>query len=93
MLLYLYYSRSIQFSLLILLCGVGIATVTDLQLNGLGSFLSLLAVITTCVAQIVSLAKVTFYCVACSLYQLSTYMYLGKRRMEERERERERERG
>ncbi|XP_062171199.1 UDP-xylose transporter 3 isoform X1 [Alnus glutinosa] len=48
------FSRSIQFSLLILLCGVGIATVTDLQLNGLGSFLSLLAVITTCVAQIMT---------------------------------------
>lgn len=54
MLLYLYYSRSIQFSLAILLLGVGIATVTDLQLNALGSFLSFLAVITTCVAQIVS---------------------------------------
>lgn len=38
--------------------GVGIATVTDLQLNALGSFLSLLAVLTTCVAQIVSLKKV-----------------------------------
>lgn len=48
-------SRSIQFSLVILLLGVGIATVTDLQLNVLGSVLSLLAVITTCIAQIVSL--------------------------------------
>jgi hypothetical protein len=38
--------------------GVGIATVTDLQLNVLGSVLSLLAVLTTCVAQIVSLAEV-----------------------------------
>lgn len=36
--------------------GVGIATVTDLQLNVLGSVLSLLAVITTCIAQIVSSA-------------------------------------
>jgi hypothetical protein len=44
--------------------GVGIATVTDLQLNALGSFLSLLAVITTCVAQIVSLKIISF-----------TYMY------------------
>uniref|UniRef100_A0A803R751 Sugar phosphate transporter domain-containing protein n=1 Tax=Cannabis sativa TaxID=3483 RepID=A0A803R751_CANSA len=34
--------------------GVGIATVTDLQLNALGSFLSLLAVLTTCVAQIMT---------------------------------------
>lgn len=49
-------SRKIQFSLSILLLGVGIATVTDLQLNMLGSVLSLLAVITTCVAQIVSYA-------------------------------------
>ncbi|CAK8565979.1 unnamed protein product [Lathyrus sativus] len=32
--------------------GVGVATVTDLQLNALGSFLSLPSVITTCVAQI-----------------------------------------
>ncbi|CAI0549147.1 unnamed protein product [Linum tenue] len=46
------FSRNIQFSLLILLLGVGIATVTDLQLNMLGSVLSLLAVLTTCIAQI-----------------------------------------
>ncbi|KAF5751305.1 Nodulin MtN21 /EamA-like transporter family protein isoform 1 [Tripterygium wilfordii] len=48
------FSRSIQLSLAILLLGVGIATVTDLQLNLLGSILSLLAVITTCVAQIMT---------------------------------------
>ncbi|XP_062081598.1 UDP-xylose transporter 3 [Humulus lupulus] len=48
------FSRTIQFSLIILLLGVGIATVTDLQLNALGSFLSLLAVLTTCVAQIMT---------------------------------------
>ncbi|KAJ7959925.1 Nucleotide/sugar transporter family protein [Quillaja saponaria] len=48
------FSRSIQFSLTILLLGVGIATVTDLQLNALGSFLSILAVVTTCVAQIMT---------------------------------------
>ncbi|PON37674.1 Sugar phosphate transporter domain containing protein [Parasponia andersonii] len=48
------FSRSIQFSLVVLLFGVGIATVTDLQLNALGSFLSLLAVLTTCVAQIMT---------------------------------------
>lgn len=52
---FFYYSRSIQLSLCVLLLGVGIATVTDLQLNFLGSILSLLAVLTTCVAQIVSL--------------------------------------
>uniref|UniRef100_A0A7N0UPJ3 Sugar phosphate transporter domain-containing protein n=1 Tax=Kalanchoe fedtschenkoi TaxID=63787 RepID=A0A7N0UPJ3_KALFE len=48
------FSRSIQFSLGILLIGVGIATVTDLQLNVLGSVLSLLAVLTTCIAQIMT---------------------------------------
>lgn len=48
------FSRSIQLALVILLLGVGIATVTDLQLNVLGSVLSLLAVLTTCVAQIMT---------------------------------------
>ncbi|XP_008233865.1 PREDICTED: uncharacterized membrane protein At1g06890-like isoform X1 [Prunus mume] len=48
------FSRSIQIALLVLLLGVGIATVTDVQLNALGSVLSLLAVITTCVAQIMT---------------------------------------
>lgn len=45
-----FYSKKIRFSLTVLLMGVGIATVTDLQLNMLGSVLSLLAVLTTCVA-------------------------------------------
>ncbi|CAK9141241.1 unnamed protein product [Ilex paraguariensis] len=48
------FSRNVQLSLGILLLGVGIATVTDLQLNVLGSVLSLLAVVTTCVAQIMT---------------------------------------
>ncbi|XP_020575340.1 uncharacterized membrane protein At1g06890-like [Phalaenopsis equestris] len=48
------FSRSIKFSLAILLFGVGIATVTDLQLNILGSILSLLAIFTTCIAQIMT---------------------------------------
>ncbi|KAG0475229.1 hypothetical protein HPP92_014915 [Vanilla planifolia] len=48
------FSRNIQFSLFILLLGVGIATVTDLQLNILGSILSLLAILTTCIAQIMT---------------------------------------
>lgn len=48
------FSRSIQFSLTILLLGVGIATVTDLQLNVLGSVLSFLAIVTTCIAQIMT---------------------------------------
>ncbi|KAL3517960.1 hypothetical protein ACH5RR_020549 [Cinchona calisaya] len=48
------FSRNIQASLGILLLGVGIATVTDLQLNVVGSVLSLLAVVTTCIAQIMT---------------------------------------
>ncbi|KAL0922545.1 hypothetical protein M5K25_006536 [Dendrobium thyrsiflorum] len=48
------FSRSIKFSLALLLLGVGIATVTDLQLNMLGSILSLLAIFTTCIAQIMT---------------------------------------
>ncbi|KAG9140992.1 hypothetical protein Leryth_012575 [Lithospermum erythrorhizon] len=48
------FSRNIQLSLTMLLLGVGIATVTDLQLNILGSVLSLLAIGTTCVAQIMT---------------------------------------
>ncbi|GLJ25890.1 hypothetical protein SUGI_0496260 [Cryptomeria japonica] len=48
------FSRKIQFALVILLIGVGIATVTDLQLNLLGSILAVLAILTTCVAQIMT---------------------------------------
>ncbi|ONM29800.1 Nucleotide/sugar transporter family protein [Zea mays] len=48
------FSRNIKLSLSVLLLGVGVATVTDLQLNVMGSVLSLLAIITTCIAQIVS---------------------------------------
>uniref|UniRef100_A0A0D6R5V3 Sugar phosphate transporter domain-containing protein n=1 Tax=Araucaria cunninghamii TaxID=56994 RepID=A0A0D6R5V3_ARACU len=48
------FSRTIQFSLAVLLIGVGIATVTDLQLNLLGSVIAVLAILTTCVAQIMT---------------------------------------
>lgn len=48
-----FYSKQIKFSLSILLLGVGIASVTDLQLNFVGTILSLLAIITTCIGQIV----------------------------------------
>uniref|UniRef100_A0A0D9WD89 Sugar phosphate transporter domain-containing protein n=1 Tax=Leersia perrieri TaxID=77586 RepID=A0A0D9WD89_9ORYZ len=48
------FSRTIQLSLSVLLFGVGVATVTDLQLNAVGSILSLLAIITTCIAQIMT---------------------------------------
>lgn len=48
------FSRHIQTALFVLLFGVGIATVTDLQLNLLGSVISVLAIVTTCVAQIMT---------------------------------------
>ncbi|KAH7837609.1 hypothetical protein Vadar_015816 [Vaccinium darrowii] len=48
------FSQKIKFSLLLLLVGVGIASVTDLQLNFLGTVLSLLAIVTTCVGQILT---------------------------------------
>uniref|UniRef100_A0A803M3I3 Sugar phosphate transporter domain-containing protein n=1 Tax=Chenopodium quinoa TaxID=63459 RepID=A0A803M3I3_CHEQI len=44
-----HFSRKIKFSLFILLVGVGIASITDLQLNFVGTVLSALAIITTCV--------------------------------------------
>ncbi|KAK4483064.1 hypothetical protein RD792_010240 [Penstemon davidsonii] len=68
------FSRTVQLSLTVLLMGVGIATVTDLQLNVLGSILSLLAVVTTCVAQIVS-SVVLFYLFSISpIFSLETSM-------------------
>jgi solute carrier family 35 protein E3 len=48
------FSQKIKFSLFLLLVGVGIASVTDLQLNFLGTVLSLLAIVTTCVGQILT---------------------------------------
>ncbi|XP_019457289.1 PREDICTED: uncharacterized membrane protein At1g06890-like isoform X1 [Lupinus angustifolius] len=48
------FSQKIKFSLFLLLVGVGIASITDLQLNLVGSILSLLAIITTCVGQILT---------------------------------------
>ncbi|KAF5727458.1 hypothetical protein HS088_TW22G01151 [Tripterygium wilfordii] len=48
------FSEKIKFSLLILLIGVGIASITDLQLNFVGTVLSILAIITTCVGQILT---------------------------------------
>ncbi|KAL6979338.1 UDP-xylose transporter 1 [Sarracenia purpurea var. burkii] len=48
------FSQKIKFSLFLLLVGVGIASVTDLQLNSVGTILSLLAIITTCVGQILT---------------------------------------
>ncbi|XP_024986294.1 UDP-xylose transporter 1-like [Cynara cardunculus var. scolymus] len=48
------FSQKIKFSLFVLLVGVGIASVTDLQLNFVGTVLSLLAIATTCVGQILT---------------------------------------
>eukprot|EP00271_Cylindrocystis_brebissonii_P013441 TRINITY_DN33273_c0_g1_i1.p1 TRINITY_DN33273_c0_g1~~TRINITY_DN33273_c0_g1_i1.p1 ORF type:complete len:396 (+),score=102.36 TRINITY_DN33273_c0_g1_i1:119-1189(+) len=48
------FSLAIQMSLAVLLGGVGIATVTDLELNLKGTVLSLFAIVTTCVAQIMT---------------------------------------
>ncbi|XP_024380369.1 UDP-xylose transporter 2 [Physcomitrium patens] len=48
------FSQRVQFSIALLLFGVGVATVTDLQLNFLGSVISCLAIVTTCVAQIMT---------------------------------------
>ncbi|KAL2471050.1 Nucleotide/sugar transporter family protein [Abeliophyllum distichum] len=46
--------RRLKLSLFVLLLGVGIASITDLQLNFVGSVLSLLAILTTCVGQILT---------------------------------------
>ncbi|XP_061959085.1 UDP-xylose transporter 1-like isoform X1 [Populus nigra] len=48
------FSQKIKLSLLVLLGGVAIASVTDLQLNFVGTILSLLAIVTTCVGQILT---------------------------------------
>ena len=53
-------SQKIKLSLFLLLVGVGIASVTDLQLNLVGTVLSLLAIITTCVGQIVSFFEILY---------------------------------
>ncbi|KAG9152523.1 hypothetical protein Leryth_016433 [Lithospermum erythrorhizon] len=48
------FSKNVKLSLLVLLLGVGIASITDLQLNFVGTVLSLLAIVTTCVGQILT---------------------------------------
>ncbi|CAL5352795.1 unnamed protein product [Camellia sinensis] len=48
------FSQKIKLSLFLLLVGVGIASITDLQLNLVGTILSLLAIATTCVGQILT---------------------------------------
>ncbi|MBA0609452.1 hypothetical protein Godav_021501 [Gossypium davidsonii] len=53
------FSQKIKMSLLVLLVGVGIASITDLQLNSVGTILSLLAIVTTCVGQIAAILFVS----------------------------------
>ncbi|EMS50177.1 hypothetical protein TRIUR3_33221 [Triticum urartu] len=47
-------NQSIKASLMVLLLGVGIASVTDLQLNLLGSIIAVLTIAATCVCQILT---------------------------------------
>ena len=58
-------SDKIKISLSILLLGVGIASVTDLQLNLVGTILSLIAILTTCISQIV--------CIYLNFLNISSY--------------------
>lgn len=48
------HSLPVQLSLAMLLLGVGGATISDLQLNNIGAFISAAAVLTTSLAQIVT---------------------------------------
>lgn len=63
-------SQNIKLSLFLLLVGVGIVSITDLQLNYVGTILSLLAIVTTCVGQIVSFDH---HCFLLHIIGLSTY--------------------
>ncbi|CAN1262829.1 UDP-xylose transporter 3 [Linum perenne] len=70
------FSRNIQFSLVILLLGVGIATVTDLQLNVLGSVLSLLAVMTNTIQKKFKVSSTQLLYQSCP-YQALTLFIVG----------------
>ncbi|KAF8720497.1 hypothetical protein HU200_023743 [Digitaria exilis] len=48
------FSQSIKASVVVLLLGVGISSVTDLQLNLVGSIISALSIVATCVGQILT---------------------------------------
>ncbi|MFQ6638877.1 hypothetical protein Gotur_015542 [Gossypium turneri] len=69
------FSQNIKLSLLLLLVGVGIASITDLQLNFVGTILSLLAIITTCVGQI---AFIILSCIISVSVNFSTFLVIGK---------------
>ncbi|KAI7991048.1 UDP-xylose transporter 3 [Camellia lanceoleosa] len=69
------FSQKIKFSLFLLLVGVGIASITDLQLNFVGAILSLLAIITTCVGQI---GFIILSCLIAVSVNFSTFLVIGK---------------
>ncbi|CAI5525922.1 unnamed protein product [Closterium sp. Naga37s-1] len=72
------FSLQVQASLLVLLLGVGIATVTDLELNFVGTVLAALAIVSTCVAQIMTNTIQKGYKVSSTqlLYQSSPFQAL-----------------
>ncbi|CAI7740271.1 unnamed protein product [Closterium sp. NIES-53] len=69
------FSLQVQASLLVLLLGVGIATVTDLELNFVGTVLAALAIVSTCVAQISFILLSCFIAVAVNF---SSFLVIGK---------------
>ncbi|KAK8695961.1 hypothetical protein V6N13_001102 [Hibiscus sabdariffa] len=69
------FSQKIKLSLFLLLVGVGIASITDLQLNFVGTILSLLAILTTCVGQI---AFIILSCIISVSVNFSTFLVIGK---------------
>ncbi|GJP35224.1 hypothetical protein CLOM_g19732 [Closterium sp. NIES-68] len=72
------FSVQVQASLLVLLLGVGIATITDLELNFVGTVLAALAIVSTCVAQIMTNTIQKGYKVSSTqlLYQSSPFQAL-----------------
>ena len=72
------FSSRVKLSLAVLLGGVAVATVTDLELNTLGSILSSCAVISTCVSQIWTNTMQKIHSVSSTqlLHSASPYMAL-----------------
>ncbi|GBG76879.1 hypothetical protein CBR_g23094 [Chara braunii] len=70
------FSINVKLSLLLLLFGVGIATVTDFELNFMGTVISALALVTTCIAQITTSTIQKTYQITSTqlLYQSCPYM-------------------
>eukprot|EP00899_Mesostigma_viride_P024115 jgi/Mesvir1/4889/Mv11156-RA.1 len=68
----------VKMALLVLLLGVGVATVTDLELNLMGCIVAALAIISTCLAQILTntIQKVHSLSSTQLLYQSSPFMAL-----------------